>query len=70
MIYVLIYSSKDYSTKSVYHLNGRDLARSIDDAIAIVEDEGLEDELKEQSPYYGRNTDSFIVKRKKKDDFE
>lgn len=58
---------KNYSTKSVYHLNGRDLARSIDDAIAIVEDEGLEDELKEAvTVLWHEIQDSFIVKRKKK----
>ena len=38
---------KDFTKTSVYSLNGRSLSKSMDEAISIIEDEGLESELKE-----------------------
>jgi protein RecA len=40
---------KDFTKNSQYTINGRELANSMEKAIQVVETEGLEDELKEQT---------------------
>lgn len=58
---------KDYEGGSVYSINGRNLNKSLEKSIAIVEEEELEDELREQVIDLWEKIDSkFRIERKKK----
>lgn len=58
---------KDFSSKTVYHLNGRELGKSMDGAIDIIEEEELEEELKDAViDLWEEIQNSFETSRKKK----
>jgi recombination protein RecA len=58
---------KDYTKNTVYTVDGEDLDKSINKAISIIEEEGLEDKLKEEVQRLWKEIESkFDSNRKKK----